>query len=289
MRRSPLVLVAASAALLLAACGSSSTDSTTSASPSASDTAAACSPDSLATLTPGTLTVATGEPAFPPWVEDDMPESGKGFEAAVAYAVAEQLGFDDAAVTWVRTTFDSAVAPGPKTFDVNLQQYSITEERQKVVDFSSGYYDVTQVVVSYEGSPIADVTTVAGLKDAKLGAAVGTTSLKAIDEIVAPNQKAAVFNDNAAAVTSLKNKQIDGLVVDLPTAFYLAFVEIDNGTIIGQLPESGSGAEQFGLLLAKDSPLTSCVSEAVDALRADGTLAALEEEWLANAGAPVLS
>jgi polar amino acid transport system substrate-binding protein len=283
------VLVAATAALLLAACGSSSTDTTASASPSASDTAAACSPDTLETLTPGTLTIATGEPAFPPWVEDDAPESGKGFEAAVAYAVAEQLGYEAADVTWVRTTFDGAIAPGPKTFDVNLQQYSITEERQKAVDFSSGYYDVTQAVVTYEGSPIAEATSVAELKDAKLGAAVGTTSLKAIDEIVQPSQKAAVFNDNAAAVTALKNKQIDGLVVDLPTAFYLTAVEIENGVIVGQLPESASGAEQFGLLLAKDSPLTTCVTEAVDALRADGTLDALAEEWLANAGAPVLT
>jgi polar amino acid transport system substrate-binding protein len=283
------VLVAASAALLLAACGSSSTDTTASASPSASETAAACSPDSLETLTPGTLTIATGEPAFPPWVEDDKPESGKGFEAAVAYAVAEQLGFDAADVTWVRTTFDGAIAPGPKTFDFNLQQYSITEERQKVVDFSSGYYDVTQAVVTYAGSPIAEATTVAELKDAKLGAAVGTTSLKAIDEIVQPSQKAAVFNDNAAAVTALKNKQIDGLVVDLPTAFYLTAVEIENGVIVGQLPESASGAEQFGLLLAKDSPITECVTGAVDALREDGTLDELADEWLASAGAPVLT
>jgi polar amino acid transport system substrate-binding protein len=289
VRRSPLVLVAASAALLLAACGSSSTDTTASTSPSASETAAACSPDTLETLTSGTLTIATGEPAFPPWVEDDNPESGKGFEAAVAYAVAEQLGFEAADVTWVRTTFDGAIAPGPKTFDFNIQQYSITEERQKVVDFSSGYYDVTQAVVTYDGSPIAKATTVAELKDAKLGAAVGTTSLKAIDEIVQPNQKAAVFNDNAAAVTALKNKQIDGLVVDLPTAFYLTAVEIENGVIVGQLPESASGAEQFGLLLAKDSPLTTCVTEAVDALRADGSLDALADEWLASAGAPVLS
>jgi polar amino acid transport system substrate-binding protein len=283
------VLVAASAALLLAACGSSSTDTTASTSPSASETAAACSPDTLETLTPGTLTIATGEPAFPPWVEDDNPESGKGFEAAVAYAVAEQLGFDAADVAWVRTTFDGAIAPGPKTFDFNLQQYSITEERQKVVDFSSGYYDVTQAVVTYAGSPIAEATSVAELKDAKLGAAVGTTSLKAIDEIVQPSQKPAVFNDNAAAVTALKNKQIDGLVVDLPTAFYLTAVEIENGVIVGQLPESASGAEQFGLLLAKDSPLTECVTGAVDALREDGTLDELADEWLANAGAPVLT
>ncbi len=220
---------------------------------------------------------------------DDDPTSGEGFESAVAYAVAEELGFADADVTWVRTTFDSAIAPGPKTFDFNIQQYSITDERAKVVDFSSGYYALSQVVISNESSPIAKATTVAELKGARLGAAIGTTSLKAIEEQIQPTEKAQVFNDNAAAVTALKNKQIDGIVVDLPTAFYLAFVEIDNGVIVGQLPDSAAANEQLGLLLAKDSPITQCVSGAVDALREDGTLAALEKEWLADQGAPVLA
>ncbi len=290
MRRKALALVPLAAVLLLAACGSSSTSTT--AAPSTTTSAsesAACTKDSLQTLTAGTLTVATGEPAFPPWVEDNKPENGKGYEAAVAYAVAKKLGFADADVTWVRTTFDGAIAPGPKKFDVNIQQFSITDARKKAVDFSSSYYDLTQAVVSYKGSPVADVTTVAGLKDAKLGAAIGTTSLKAINDIVAPTTKASVYNDNAAAVTALKNKQIDALVVDLPTAFYLANAEIDNGLIVGQLPNSSSAQEQLGLLLAKNSPLTTCVSQAVDALRADGTLEMLEAKWLAQAGAPVLS
>ena len=298
MRRTRLVLVPVAAALLLAACGSSSSGGTTSssaaatASESASESAspsATCSPESLETLTPGKLTIATGEPVFPPWMIDDDPTSGEGFESAVAYAVAEELGYADADVTWVRTTFDSAIAPGPKTFDFNIQQYSITDERAKVVDFSSGYYALSQVVISNESSPIAKATTVAELKGARLGAAIGTTSLKAIEEQIQPTEKAQVFNDNAAAVTALKNKQIDGIVVDLPTAFYLAFVEIDNGVIVGQLPDSAAANEQLGLLLAKDSPITQCVSGAVDALREDGTLAALEKEWLADQGAPVLA
>ncbi len=284
--------------LALAACGSSTTtassstpapsssdSTTTSASPSANP----CSKDQLQTLTPGTFTVATGNPAFPPWVIDDKPESGKGFEAAVTYAVAKQLGYAAGDVTWIRTTFDSAIAPGPKKFDVNIQQFSISEDRKKAVDFSTGYYDLTQAVVSYKGSPIEKVTTVAGLKDAKLGAALGTTSLQAITDVVQPNGKPSVFKDNAAAVTALKNKQIDGLVVDLPTAFYLSAAEITNGIIVGQLPNTADQKEQLGFLLAKGSPLTTCVSQAVDALRADGTLAKLQDTWLASQGAPVLS
>ena len=296
MRRKALALTPlAAVALLLAACGSStgtassatpSTSVSTSVSESPSPT---CTKDTLQTQTAGTLTVATGEPAYSPWIEDNKPESGKGYEAAVAYAVAKQLGYADSDVTWIRTTFDGAIAPGPKKFDFNIQQYSITDQRKKAVDFSSSYYDVSQAVVSYKGSPIDGVTTVAGLKDARLGAAIGTTSLQAIDDQIQPNTKAKVYNDNAAAVTALKNKQIDGIVVDVPTAFYLAAAEIDKGIIVGQLPDSSSQQEQLGLLLAKNSPITACVTQAVDALRDDGTLATLQDKWLAQAGAPVLS
>ncbi len=297
MRRS-LIALAPAAALLLAACGSSSgtnTSSTAAAttsaptSSSASPSANPCAPDQLQTLAAGKFTVATGNPAFPPWVIDDKPESGKGYESAVTYAVAKQLGYADADVTWIRTTFDSAIAPGPKKFDVNIQQFSISEDRKKAVDFSSGYYDLTQAVVSYKGSPIEKATTVAALKDAKLGAQLGTTSLQAITDIIAPSGKPSVFKDNATAVSALKNHQIDGLVVDLPTAFFISGAEIPNGLIVGQLPNTADQKEQLGFLLAKGSPLTTCVTQAVDALRADGTLAKLQETWLANQGAPVLS
>ncbi len=272
-----LALVVASA---LAITGCSKEESTTSAA------GASCAKADLATLTSGKLTIATGEPAYYPWVIDDKPETGNGFEGAVAYAVAKQLGFSNDEVTWVRTTFDGAVTPGEKNFDFNLQQFSITPDRQKVVDFSSAYYTAPQAIVSYQGSKIEGKTSIADLKSAKLGAAVGTTSLDAIENQI--GIKPQVFNDNAAGVSALKNGQIDGLVVDLPTAFYLSGVEIDKGIIVGQLPSTGTG-DQFGLLLAKDSPLTKCVSEAVDAITADGTLAAITEKWLATeTGAAVL-
>ncbi len=261
----------------ISACSSS--DSTESASGS-------CEKADLATVADGVLTIATGEPAYYPWVIDDAPESGEGFEAAVAYAVATQLGFSNDEVKWVRTTFDSAVTPGEKNFDFNLQQFSITEERKAAVDFSSPYYTAPQAIVSFKGSKIDGKSSIADLAGAKLGAAVGTTSLDAIESQL--GLKASVFNDNAAGVSALKNKQIDGLVVDLPTAFYLAGVEVENGIIVGQLASSGSG-DQFGLLLTKGSALTSCVSAAVDAITADGTLASITDTWLAtNTGSPVL-
>jgi polar amino acid transport system substrate-binding protein len=273
------LVIALTVALAFGISACSSSDSTESAS-------ASCEKADLATIESGMLTIATGEPAYYPWVIDDAPESGEGFEAAVAYAVATQLGFSKEEVKWVRTTFDGAVTPGEKNFDFNLQQFSITEERKAAVDFSSPYYTAPQAIVSFKGSKIDGKSSIADLKDAKLGAAVGTTSLDAIESQL--GLKPSVFNDNAAGVSALKNKQIDGLVVDLPTAFYLSGVEIENGIIVGQLPSTGSG-DQFGLLLTKGSALTSCVSGAVDAITADGSLASITDTWLAtNTGSPVL-
>jgi polar amino acid transport system substrate-binding protein len=271
------------AALLLASCSSSDDGS-------AAGGSADCTADALQTVEAGVLTIATGEPAYYPWVIDDKPESGEGFESAVAYAVAAELGYEPSAVKWIRTTFDAAIAPGAKNFDFNLQQYSITDERKQVVDFSSPYYKSNQAIVSFKGSKLEGITTLQGIKDAgaKLGAAVATTSLDVIESDL--GLKAQVFNDNAAAVTALKNKQIDGLVVDLPTAFYLSAVEVPNGIIVGQIDGSDAGDQGFGLLLAKDSPVTSCVSKAVDAIRDNGTLDQITNQWLADsAGAPVLS
>ena len=265
-------------ALILSGCSKS--DSAT------IDAAASCAKADLATVESGKLTIATGQPAYYPWIIDDKPETGNGFEGAVAYAVAKQLGFTDSEVVWVRTTFDSAVTPGAKNFDFNLQQFSITTERAAAVDFSSAYYTAPQAIVSFKGSKIEGKTSIADLKNAKLGAAVGTTSLDAIQNQI--GIKPQVFNDNAAGVSALKNGQIDGLVVDLPTAFYLSGVEVKDGLIVGQLPSTGSG-DQFGLLMSKGSALTSCVSAAVDAITADGTLAAITDKWLAtDAGAPAL-
>lgn len=268
------------AALALSGCSSSGDDG--------ASASGECTPGDLATVEGGVLTIATGEPAYYPWVIDDAPESGQGFEAAVAYAVAEELGYSNEQVKWIRTTFDGAIAPGPKEFDFNIQQYSITDERKEVVDFSSSYYKANQAIVSFEGSKLEGTTDLLGLASvgAKLGAAVSTTSLEAIENLgVNPS----VFNNNADAVAALKNKQIDGIVVDLPTAFYLAAVEIPQGIIVGQIDGSDSGDQGFGLLLSKDNPITGCVSTAVDALASNGTLAAITEEWLADsAGAPVL-
>ncbi|HEX7834844.1 MAG TPA: ABC transporter substrate-binding protein [Pseudolysinimonas sp.] len=238
-------------------------------------------------LTPGKITIGTGEPAYYPWVLDDAPESGEGFEAAIAYAVAAQLGFAKEDVVWVRTTFDEAIAPGPKNFDFNLQQFSISEERAANVDFSSPYYETTQAVITTEASPAAGATSIADLKGYLIGAAVGTTSFDAIEQQIQPTAGAQVFNTNDNAKLALEAGQVDAIVVDLPTAFYLTGVELTGGIIIGQLP--GTGGDKFGLVLAKDSPLTAEVSAAVDALREDGTLQAIADQWLAEAAdAPVL-
>jgi polar amino acid transport system substrate-binding protein len=272
------------AGLALTACSPASDTAT---EPAASASGASCDKATLQTKNPGKLVIATGEPAYEPWVVDNAPESGEGFEAAVAYAAAEKLGFDAVEVQWVRSTFDTAIAPGAKDFDWNLQQFSITEDREKAVDFSSSYYDVNQAIVSYAGSPIADAKTLADLESAKLGAAVGSTSLDAAQQLTTG---VSVFNDNAAAVSALKNEQIDGLVVDLPTAFYLVAAELDEGVIVGQLPAAeGATTDQFGILLPNNSALTQCTTQVVDQLRADGTLDTLEATWLgSDAGAPTL-
>jgi polar amino acid transport system substrate-binding protein len=250
-------------------------------SPSLSST---CTPTTMKTLTPGTLTFAADQPVYEPWFVKNDPTNGQGYESAVAYAVAAKLGFTKSAVKWKRETFDSAIAPGPKKFDADLDEFSITAARQKVVDFSSGYYDVTQAVVALKGSKAAAVTTLAALKSLKLGAQVGTTSYEAIVNQIKPSKTASVFNTNSDAVTALKNKQIDGLVVDLPTAFEVIGGDIDNGVIVGQLPQDTAAPEQFGILLNKGSSLTSCMSQAVDSLRSDGTLHSLAQKWLTQTG-----
>ena len=218
-----------------------------------------------------------------------LPENGEGFESAVAYAVANRLGYAKDDVVWIRVTFNNAIAPGPKQYDFDINQFSITEERKQAVDFSSPYYDVRQTVIATKSSKIAGVKTLAELKDAKLGAQVGTTSYQAITDVIKPSGQPSVYNSNDDAKKALQNGQIDGLVVDLPTAFFMTAAELDDGVIVGQLPQTGT-PEQFGLVLDKGSPLTSCVTRAVDELRASGMLSALEKQWLAQvAGAPELS
>lgn len=258
------------------------------ATPSASGSAAGqCDKGALKTLTPGMVMFGTDQPAYPPWFVDDDPSNGKGYESAVAYAVAEKLGFTGSEVQWVRVPFNAAIAPGPKTFDANLNEFSITDERKQAVDFSSPYYDVTQAVVTIKSSPASGVTTLDGLRALKLGAQVGTTSYTAA-KAVGAGPPVAVYNNNDDAKAALNSGQIDALVLDLPTAFQVQS-ELADGVIVGQLPSGTEEPEQFGIVLDKDSPLTSCVSSTVDALRADGTLAKLQQRWLAEAGsAPVL-
>ncbi|MFF5312291.1 ABC transporter substrate-binding protein [Streptomyces massasporeus] len=249
----------------------------------------ACEKGELATRTSGKLTIATDEPAYEPWFKDDEPANGKGFESAVAYAVAEQLGYGKDKVAWQTVPFNKAFAPGEKTFDFDINQVSVSEERKKAVDFSSGYYDVRQAVVALKGSKAAKAKSVADLRGVKLGAQVGTTSLNYIDDVVKPKQAAAVYAKNDQAKSALKNGQVDAIVVDLPTAFYITGAEITDATIVGQFAHQGGTPEQFGLVLDKGSALTSCVSRAVDALREDGTLAKIEQRWLSDAvDAPVL-
>jgi polar amino acid transport system substrate-binding protein len=239
-------------------------------------------------ITDGKFTVATGEPAYFPYVIDDAPETGEGFEAAVAYAVADELGFEKDDVEWVRTTFDDAIAPGPKTFDVNLQQFTIDESRAKSVDFSSPYFSTPQAVVTVADSPAADATSIADLEGYLIGAASGTTSFTTIEDVIKPTSGAQAFNSNDDAKLALENGTVDAIVVDLPTAFYLTGVELTDGVLVGQLPLSGI-ADEWGFVLEKDSPLTDDVSDAVDALRESGKLQQITDEWLeAGAGAPVL-
>ena len=275
LRRAIAAAGAAAIALSLAACAPAASTGTDAASDYVTD---------------GKLTIGTGEPAYYPWVIDDAPETGEGFEAAIAYAVAEELGFAVEDIVWVRTTFDEAIAPGAKDFDFNLQQFSITDERKENIDFSSPYYETTQVVITTESSPAAGATSIADLKDLLIGAQTGTTSFDAVEQQIQPTAGAQVFNSNDDAKLALESGTVDAIVVDLPTAFYLTGVELTGGLIIGQLPVAdGKTGDEFGLVLPKGSPLTSKVTAAVDALRANGTLADIAAEWLADAAdAPVL-
>ncbi|MER6029139.1 ABC transporter substrate-binding protein [Streptomyces sp. NPDC001851] len=282
-------LAAATVALLATAVGCApQPEGNASASPSG-PAGKSCAKGKLATKTSGKLTIATDEPAYEPWFKDDKPANGKGFESAVAYAVARQLGYGKSAVVWQSVPFNKAFAPGVKTFDFDINQVSVSTERKKAVDFSSGYYDVRQAVIALKGSKAADAKSIADLRNLKLGAQVGTTSLDYVTDVVKPKQEAAVYAKNDQAKSALKNGQVDAIVVDLPTAFYITAAEVTNAKIVGQFENQGAAPEQFGLVLDKGSALTSCVSGAVDALRKDGTLAKLEKQWLSDAvDAPVL-
>ncbi|MEH0422389.1 ABC transporter substrate-binding protein [Streptomyces sp. B21-083] len=283
------VVSAATVALLATAVGCAPQPEETSAAKPTGTAGATCAKGKLATRTSGKLTIATDEPAYEPWFKDGKPADGKGFESAVAYAVARQLGYDKANVVWQSVPFNKAFAPGVKTFDFDINQVSISTERKKAVDFSSGYYDVRQAVIALKNSKAAKATSIADLKGLKLGAQVGTTSLNYIDDVVKPTQEPAAYAKNDQAKSALQNGQVDAIVVDLPTAFYITAAEVTDAKIVGQFENQGGTPEQFGLVLDKGSALTSCVTTAVDALRKDGTLASIEKQWLSDAvDAPVL-
>ena len=256
-----------------------------------------CNPSGLDTVSDGKLTIGTDNPAYPPWYgggevkgskwKSNDPSTGKGFESAVAYAIAKQLGYSRSQVEWTYVPFNRSYAPGKKPFDFDINQISITPARAKIVDFSSPYYDVNQSIVVLKGKPIARAKSVAALRKYKLGAQLGTTSYDFIKNTIKPSQSVSVFPQNAAAIQALKNGQIDGIVVDLPTAFYVTAVQVENGTILGQF--AATSGEHFGMVLARGSGLTSCVDKAIAALKANGSLQRIQQQWLAKAtGAPIL-
>ena len=280
-----IVAIAAAAALSVAAaaCGSTTSDST-----SSTVAAADCTPDKMQTQTAGELTVATDKPAYPPYFENDDPTNGKGFESATAYAIANQLGYAKSDVKWVTEPFNSSYAPGPKDFDFDVNQISITPARSQHVDFSAPYYTANQAVVASKGSSAAGATSLADLKDASIGVQIGTTSLDAVNSEIQPSNQPKVFNDSNDVVTALKEGQVDAVVVDLPTALYLTAAQVPSATIVGQF--SAPGGDQWGALLDKGSSLTGCVSHAIDQLRSSGELGKIENRWMSKAAqAPTLN
>ena len=263
-----------------------STESSETTEPAADP--AACAADKV--KTPGTLTIGTDSPAYDPWFSKNDPTNGEGFESAVAYAVAEKLGFTGDAVTWTKVPFNSSYAPGPKKFDFDINQIAITPERAAVVDFSDGYYTAAQAVIMLKGDAAEGVTSMEQLKGLKLGAQTGTTSLTAIRDVIQPDSDPVVFKDTSAAKQALLNGQVDAILADLPTALYITAVEIPKGTIVGQLQAVPGQDEQFGMLFEKGAPLVECVNQALAALSEDGTLESLEQQYLSDAvGVPELT
>jgi polar amino acid transport system substrate-binding protein len=297
--RKLVVLLGLVLAILAAGCGGDDDEDEAGAPTTTAETAAdACAKDQLELVEPGRLTIGTDNPAFPPWFggeppegsswEVSDPESGEGFESAVAYAVAEELGFTEDEVEWTVVPFNQSFRPGPKDFDFDINQISITEERAGAVDFSDSYYDVNQSLVALEGTPITNAKSLADLKQYKLGAQIGTTSYRYITEQIQPSSEASVYDTNNDVISALKAKQIDGIVVDLPTAFFITAAQLEGSTIVGQFPAAGE-QESFGMVFEKGNSLVDCVNEALATLKEDGTLESIQQEWLADkASAPVI-
>ena len=285
--RTITALLLISVAALLAACGGSDSSGIEASTVKTAAAADACSADGLAVVKPGMLTIGTDKPAYPPYFVDDNPGNGKGFESAVAYAIAKELGFTADQVNWIVVPFDSSYAPGEKNFDFDINQISITKPRQKVVDFSSPYYTSPQAVIIQNGSKLASVTDLAGLKDAQIGVQIGTTSLDAVKAMIQPSVEAKVFNNSNDVVAAFKQKQVDAIVTDLPTALYLTAAVLDKSMVLGQF--NAPGGDTWGALLQKDSVLTSCVNKALENMTKSGELDKLTMTWMSEqAGAPEL-
>jgi polar amino acid transport system substrate-binding protein len=295
MKKPPLALVSVFAlallVALLAGCGSSGSSSSSEASstaPAGGETtggetadAAACTPSKMETKSAGVLTVATDKPAYPPYFENDDPTNGEGFESAVAYAIGKQLGYSKEDVKWTVEPFDSSYAPGEKNFDFDVNEISITPVREKAVDFSAPYYKANQAVVALKGSEASKAKSLADLKDTKLGVQINTTSLSAAEEEIEPSSKPEVFNGSGDVVTALKNEQVEAVVVDLPTALYLTAAQVEDATVVGQFGKASG--EEWGALLAKESPLTSCISGAIEGLEESGELEQITKRWMSQA------
>lgn len=286
--RSDLGILIAAAALLAAGCAPVD-DTASQPSPNGSRSVDPCAKTQLPLLNDGQLTIATDSPAYEPWFVNNDPTNGKGFESAVAYAIGNELGFRRNEVEWVREPFNKSYQPGAKDFDFDINQISYKPERAKAVDFSDSYYDVEQAVVALQGSPAARAKSLTDLAQHKLGAQIGTTSYEAITDVIKAKPDPSVYDTNNDAIAGLKAKQVDGIVVDFPTALYMAAVQIEGGTVVGRLPQQGEQGEYFGLVFEKGNPLVECVNEALATLRENGTLEQLEQRWLAGrANAPVL-
>ena len=290
MRR--LLILLAVVAALLAAAGCGGDDDEGGAMTAAE---VSCEKDDLDLVTPGQLTIGTDNPAFPPWFEgqgefepwDPTTEpTKKGYEAEVAYSIARELGFTDEEVKWTVVPFEQSFRPGPKDFDFDINQVSFKPERANAVDISESYYDVEQAIVGLESNQIANAKSLADLKERKLGAVVGTTSLDAINDRIEPSREPSVYDTNNDVVAALKARQIDGAAVDFPTALYMSAVQLDGGTVVGRLAAE-EGGEYFGVVLEKDSGLTECVNEAIAALHDNGTIEQLQQKWLGGS-APIL-
>jgi polar amino acid transport system substrate-binding protein len=281
------LLTAVLALVVFAGCGSDDDSEDSDSEGAATVSLDDCTPDQLETLKSGTLTVGTDKPAFPPYFEDNDPTNRKGFESATAYAIAAQLGFEPSDVEWTVVPFNASYAPGPKDFDFDVNQISITPKRAEQVDFSAPYYEAEQAVVALKGSDAANATSLADLAEANFGVQIGTTSLDAVNEVIQPTNDPQVFDTSNDVVSALKNEQVDAVVVDVPTAFFLTAVQIPEATTVGQFP--APGGDQWGALLEKDSALTDCVSAAIEELNASGELPAIEKQWMSEAtSAPVL-